>query len=155
MTHIYTGNGKGKSTAAFGLAVRAAMAGKRVYIIQFAKTQKYHETRIETYVKNIHIEQWPDALKVSKDLKSLWSKVKSHQDDLLILDEITISLLMKQLTLETLIDFIKQKPQNVELVLTGIKCPVELYDYADVVTEMNEVKHYYQKGVASREGFDC
>ena len=155
MTHIYTGNGKGKSTAAFGLAVRAAMAGKKVYIIQFAKSQKYHETKIETYVKAIHIEQWPDANRVSVELYSLWEKVAAHKDDVLILDEITIALMMNHLSLEDLIRFIKKKPREVELVLTGINCPLELYEYADVITEMNEIKHYYKKGVSSRAGIDC
>ncbi|MDK2865961.1 MAG: cob(I)alamin adenosyltransferase [Clostridiales bacterium] len=155
MTHIYTGNGKGKSTAAFGLAVRAAMADLKVYIVQFAKTEKYHETRIESYVKWIHIEQWGTPEKMASGVKMLWQNVAAHGDDVVILDEITIALMMNHITLDSVITLIKAKPKDVELVLTGINCPKPLYEYADVVTEMTQIKHYYQKGITSRAGFDC
>jgi len=154
-THIYTGDGKGKTTAAFGLAVRAAMSGKRVYIIQFEKTQKYHETKISEVIDTIHIEQWYEATLIEGALDGLWQKIKGHRDDMVILDEVTIALLTKNLRLERLIDFIKRKPETVELVLTGVNCPKELYPLADVITEMKSVKHYFEKGVSSREGIDC
>lgn len=165
--HIYTGNGKGKTTAAFGLALRAICSGKKVYIGQFVKSMKYNETKIETsYPKQICIEQYgrdcfinhdPEKIDVDmaqKGLEKITDIIMSEAYDLVILDEVTIAIYYKLITTDQLIKILKNKPQSCELVITGRYAPNELYQYADLITEMQEIKHYYQEGVLSRDGID-
>lgn len=165
--HIYTGNGKGKTTAAFGLAIRAALSGKRVFIGQFVKDMKYNETKIENYLHNIEIKQLgrgcfiyedpEDADKeiAKKGLDECSALLSSGEYDLVILDEINIVLYYKLFEVSDVINAIKNKADKTELVLTGRYAPEELIDMADLVTEMVEIKHYYSQGVLSREGIDC
>ena len=143
--HLYTGNGKGKTTAAFGLAVRALCAGKNVFVGQFVKSMCYNETKIETLFNgtnslwgHIRIEQFgrgcfidkdPEAIDVEmarEGLRHCSSLLSTGAYDIIILDELTIA---------------RYAPQ----------C---LIDKADLVTEMQEVKHYYTQGVLSRDGID-
>jgi len=164
--HIYTGNGKGKTTAAFGVAVRSLMCDKKIYIGQFIKGMKYSETQLGDYFKNITIEQYgkdcfiknaptKDDIKLVVDAYDKALKiVSSNNYDLVILDEIFIAHYYKMINLNQLIDLIKSKSPTVELILTGRYCPEELYEYADLVTEMIEIKHYYNQGVLSRKGID-
>jgi len=169
LVQIYTGNGKGKSTAAIGQAVRAAGYGLKTYISQFMKEYPYNELNSLKYLNNwITIEQFggdefvykkelPDErelAKVKKGLKTAKEKMLSGEYDLIILDEAIVAIYFKLLKTDELIDFIKQKPENVELILTGRYCPDELIELADLVTEMKEVKHYYQRGVKSRRGIE-
>ena len=165
--HIYTGNGKGKTTAAFGVALRMVMIGKHVYIGQFIKGMKYSETKLEDYFDLITIKQYgldcfidkdptaEDFTRAKEGFEMALSAVKDKKNQLVILDEIFIAYFYKMLTLEQLIQLINEKHPLVELILTGRYCPKELYEHADLVTEMLEIKHYYTQGVLSREGIDC
>ncbi|EYE88237.1 cobinamide adenolsyltransferase [Fervidicella metallireducens AeB] len=164
--HIYTGNGKGKTTAAFGLAVRAACAGLKVYIGQFVKDMKYHEVGVEKVLPNIKIEQlgkgcFIDKLPDEKDkllakeaLDRCAEILKDGKYDVVILDEINIALYFKLLNVEDVIEALEERKNNVEVVLTGRYAPKELIEIADLVTEIKEVKHYYEQGVLSRKGID-
>jgi len=163
--HIYTGNGKGKTTAAFGLAVRSLYASKKVYIGQFVKSMKYHETGLENDFENITIEQYgqhcfidvePTEKDVALALEGL-ERIKGilkMDYDVVILDELTIALYYKLFTTEQVLDVLNERNEDVEVVITGRYAPEALIDYADLVTEMKEVKHYYKKGVLSRDGID-
>lgn len=163
---VYTGNGKGKTTAAIGLAVRAACAGKNVYIGQFIKGMKYNEVKVQDYMPNIKIEQYGEDCFIEKDpteedikrakegLKKIEKIILSNKYDLIILDELTIALFYNLITTKDVIDILNKRNKNIEIVITGRYAPKELLDYADLVTEMKEVKHYYYKGVLSRDGID-
>lgn len=165
--HIYTGNGKGKTTAAFGLAIRAALSGKKVFIGQFVKDMKYNETKIEDYLHNIEIKQLgrgcfiyenPDGVDkeiAKKGLDECSALLSSGEYDLVILDEINIALYYKLFEVTDVVNALKNKAVKTEVVLTGRYAPQELIDMADLVTEMVEIKHYYSHGVLSREGIDC
>ena len=166
---IYTGNGKGKTTAAIGQAVRAAGFGLKTYIAQFMKEFPYNELKSLRYLSEwITIEQFgkddfvykrelpksEDIAKVRKGLEISRNNMLSGNYDIIILDEAIVSIYFKLIEVNELIEFIKSKPENIELILTGRYCPQELIDLADLVTEMNEVKHYYQKGITSRRGIE-
>jgi len=164
--HIYTGNGKGKTTAAFGLAVRALLSGKNVFIGQFVKDMKYNETKLVEHFDNIIIKQLgngcfidrkadtDDITAATEGLRECKDVLSSGKYDLVILDEITIALYFKLFTINDVIDIIKSKAYNTEVVLTGRYAPKEFIDIADLVTEMVEIKHYYTQGVLSRDGID-
>lgn len=166
---IYTGNGKGKSTAAIGQAVRAAGFGMKTYIAQFMKEYPYNELNSLKHLSDwISVEQFggdafvykkelpgKDELgKAKKGLTTAKEKMLSGNFDLIILDEAIVAIYFKLTETNELIEFIKQKPENVELILTGRYCPNELIELADLVTEMKEVKHYFQKGITSRKGIE-
>ncbi len=166
---IYTGNGKGKSTAAIGQAVRAAGFGLKTYIAQFMKAYPYNELNSLKHLSEwITIEQFggddfvykkelpgkEELEKANKGLQIAREKMLSGEYDLIILDEAIVSIYFKLIETKDLVEFIKAKPKNVELILTGRYCPEELIDLADLVTEMKEVKHYYQKGITSRRGIE-
>ncbi|HBK59453.1 MAG TPA: cob(I)yrinic acid a,c-diamide adenosyltransferase [Firmicutes bacterium] len=165
--HVYTGDGKGKTTAAFGLAVRAACYGKKVYIGQFVKDMKYNETKVEACLPNIKIEQlgvgcFIDRAPTSVDkeaaqtaLRSCAQLLKSGAYDLIILDEINIAIHFKLVAVEEVIEAIDGRADGVDVLLTGRHAPDELIARADLVTEMKEVKHYYSQGILSRPGIDC
>lgn len=167
---IYTGDGKGKTTAALGLAMRAAGAGLRVYIGQFIKDMEYGEIGIirerlpeitaELYGNEAGciIDRAPseeDVRCAQQGLARAKAVLSGGEYDLVILDELTIPLSMGLLDLSEILEMIRQKPENVELVITGRSAPAELIDMADLVTEMKEVKHYYREGVLSRRGIEC
>jgi len=166
---IYTGNGKGKSTAAIGQAVRAAGFGLKTYIAQFMKEYPYNELiSLKNLSEWISIEQFggdefvykkelpneEELAKAQKGLQSAREKMLSGEYDLIILDEAIVAIYFKLIATRELIEIIKAKPQNVELILTGRYCPTEIIELADLVTEMKEVKHYYQKGIKSRKGIE-
>jgi len=166
---IYTGNGKGKSTAAIGQAVRAAGFGLRTYIAQFMKEFPYNELISLKHLSEwITIEQFggdefvlkkelpgeDELTKARMGLQSAKEKMLSGDYDIIILDEAIVAIYFKLIVIEDLIEFIRIKPENVELILTGRYCPEELIKLADLVTEMKEVKHYYQKGITSRNGIE-
>lgn len=162
--HIYTGNGKGKTTAAFGLAVRALYAEKSVYIGQFIKGMKYNETGLEKDFERLVIEQYGETCMIDREpdendlkmaqegLDKMKAVIKAY--DVVIFDEVTIALYYKLITLEELFEVLALKPENTEVVITGRYAPDALIEYADLVTEMKEVKHYYTQGVLSRDGID-
>jgi cob(I)alamin adenosyltransferase len=166
---IYTGKGKGKSTAAIGQAVRAAGFGLKTYIVQFMKEFSYSELNSLKHLSEwITIEQFggdefvykkepPDKNEIDKARRGLAtakSRMLSKKYDLIILDEVCVSIYFGLFSDEEILTFIKQKPENVELILTGRYCPEKLLEKADLVTEMNELKHYYQDGVTSRKGIE-
>jgi len=164
--HVYTGNGKGKTTAAIGLAVRALYAGKKVYIGQFIKGMKYNEVALADDFDNITIEQYgetcmidrhPDQkdIQMAKDgLEKIHKILLSNVYDIVIFDEITIAIYYKLFSVIELMDVLKDKPKDTEVIVTGRYAPDELIDMADLVTEMKEIKHYYKQGVLSRDGID-
>ncbi len=171
--HIYTGNGKGKTTAAFGLAVRALCAGKKVYVGQFVKSMKYNETRIEELLgragagfgqirieqlgRGCYIDRQPDAADIAaarEGLARCAGLLHGGDYDVVILDELTIALHFGLLTEEEVLEALRQRDPRVEAVITGRYAPQALLDAADLVTEMREVKHYYTQGVLSRDGID-
>jgi len=165
--HVYTGNGKGKTTAAFGLAVRALCAGKSVYIGQFIKDMKYSETKIIEKFENLTIEQLgrgcfiykdpekEDVAAAKKGLEKAEEILKGDKFDVVILDEITIAVYFKLFSTGDLISILNKRNREIEVVITGRYAEKNLIDYADLVTEMKEIKHYYKdQGVLSREGID-
>lgn len=164
---VYTGTGKGKTTAAIGLAVRAAGANLKVYIAQFVKGMHYSELdslkrfedliTIKQYGRDCFIFNDPkeEDIQCARDgLKEVENIIMSGEYDVVILDEINIALYYKLFPLEDVIRLIKNKPKHVELVLTGRYAPDEIIELADLVTEMREIKHYYEKGIMARSGIE-
>ena len=165
--HIYTGPGKGKTTAALGLGLRAVGAGYKVYMIQFMKGRRYSELDSCEKIKNFTIVQYGRDEFVSKECpekididlaKKGFSHAKdtitSEKYDMVILDEINVAVDYNLIPLSDVIDLIKDKPKKLELVLTGRYAHPELSKIADVVTEMLEIKHPYMEGVLARKGID-
>lgn len=166
--HVYTGNGKGKTTAALGLALRAAGAGKKIYIAQFVKGMKYAEIdAIERYLKDsittqqfgldCFIEKKPEQKDIDAAVKGLQEVKKiivSEIYNVLILDEATIALYYKLFSIKDFLDVLALKPNNLEIIITGRYASDELLKIADLVTVMQEEKHYYQKGINARKGIE-
>ncbi len=164
---VYTGDGKGKTTAALGLALRAAGAGLKVYIAQFMKSGDYSELRaLKRFSDLIRIEQYgtgrfvkgPPAIEDIEAARSGLEKAReaigSGQYGLIILEEANVAVNFGLFSVEDLLNFIADKPQGVELVITGRGAPPEIVDRADLVTEMKNVKHYFDKGVTARTGIE-
>lgn len=165
--HVYTGNGKGKTTAAFGVALRSLLCGRKVYVGQFIKDMKYSEAALVSYFSNITIEQLGQGCFINRvpsiedktlancGLKRVEKILNEGTYDLVILDELTIALHFNLLDLADILRILEHRKENVEVIITGRYAPKALIDIADLVTEMMEVKHYYEKGVLSRKGIDC
>ena len=164
---VYTGDGKGKTTAALGLALRAAGAGLRVYIAQFVKGMKYSEHYIlpkllkfitlKQYGRDCFIYRNPeeeDIKAAQAGLKEVKKIMCSGEYQMIILDEANIATYYNLFTVADLLDFIREKPEDVELVITGRMADPRIIEEADLVTEMKEIKHYYQNGVAARDGIE-
>lgn len=163
---IYTGDGKGKTTAAFGLALRASGAGLKVFIGQFVKGMFYSELNIIPKIDNITLKQYgqdcfivneptEEDLKIAREgFDEVKDILNSNEYDLVILDEANIALYYNLFTVEELIDALKNRNPKIEVIITGRKAPDKLIDYADLVTEMKEIKHYYTKGVEARDGIE-
>lgn len=166
---VYTGNGKGKSTAAIGQAVRAAGFGLKTYIAQFMKEYPYSELKSLDHLKEwITIEQFAgdnfvyrkelpskeEMDKARRGLEKAKAKMLSGKYDLIILDEVLVSIHFGLFNDEEILTFMKLKPEKVELILTGRYCPDKILDAADLVTEMKVIKHYYQNGVLARNGIE-
>ncbi len=166
---VYTGNGKGKTTAALGLAFRAWGRGLKTYIGQFMKGQLYAElTSAKKTDGHITIEQFgkdtfihvtnppnPDDVKMAQDgLAKVRKAMNSGTYDIIIADEINTSHYFNLISTEEMLSLISDKPDGVELILTGRYCPEEVLAAADLVSEMTEVKHYYQQEVPARDGIE-
>jgi cob(I)alamin adenosyltransferase len=164
---IYTGDGKGKTTAALGLALRAAGAGLRVFIAQFLKCQTSSELKsllrlapeitVRQYGRPSFINGEPtpeDIAAAERGLHEARDALLSGKYDVLILDEINIALHFRILPVESILSFIDEKPEGVELILTGRNADPRLIDRADLVTEMRDVKHYFKKGIPARPGIE-
>ena len=165
--HVYTGSGKGKTTASLGLGLRAAGAGFKVYMIQFMKGRRYSELDAVENLFNFTIVQHGRDEFVSKEnpeqididlaqegFAHTKDIVKNGTYDMVILDEINVAVDYNLISLEDVLKLLEQKPENLELVLTGRYAHPELIKIADIVTEMLEIKHPYQEGVTARKGFD-
>jgi len=164
---VYTGNGKGKTTAAFGLALRAMGAGLKVYIAQFVKGIEYSELKavnrlsefitLRQYGLGFFVNREPDKEDVRaarEGLKEVREVMCSGKYDLIILDEANIATRYDLFSVEDLLDFIRAKPEKVELVITGRMADPRIIESADLVTEMKEIKHYYHNGVEARIGIE-
>lgn len=166
---VYTGNGKGKTTAALGLALRALGAGLRVHLVQFMKDYPYSELEILQQVSDrLVIERFgnddfvleqrqPASGEIETARKGIAQAVEiasAAETDLLILDEICVCVYFGLISPQDLDPLFERRHPSVELVLTGRYCPDEWMERADLVTEMKEMKHYYSAGVLSRKGFD-
>ncbi len=166
MIQVYTGNGKGKTTAAFGLALRASGAGLKVYIGQFAKGRSYSEIKALKKIKNIRIEQFGRSCFIKRSpekkdfelaragFKKISEIIRKKKYRLIILDEINIAVKLKLIPLRDLLRLIKNTPKSTELVLTGRYAHLKIIKVADLVSEVKEVKHYYAKGVKARRGIE-
>lgn len=165
---IYTGNGKGKTTAALGLTLRAVGAGKSVFFAQFVKGQAYSEVQaIRTYLPSVEIRQYgldcfihkaptqADIDAARKGLQEVFDVILSGQYDVIVLDEANIAIYYGLFTTQELIDVLTQKPNETEIIITGRYAESELIEFADLVTEMKEIKHYYNQGVQARTGIEC
>lgn len=166
---IYTGNGKGKTTAAIGQVVRAAGFGLKSYIAQFMKEYPYNELlSLQNLSEWITIEQFAgddfvykkslpgdeEIIKAELGLKTAMENMRSGNYNLIVLDEALVAIYFKLITTGQVLKFFENKPDDLELILTGRYAPPELIEKADLVTEMKDVKHYYQQGVTSRKGIE-
>ncbi|MCJ7764144.1 MAG: cob(I)yrinic acid a,c-diamide adenosyltransferase [Dehalococcoidales bacterium] len=169
LVSIFTGYGKGKTTAAIGTAVRAAGHGLRVFISFFAKGDEYYcgEANALSQLPNITLtsclhKDWIDKENIKAEDKELAESalatareaMLSGNYDLIILDEINIAINYGLVSLDEVIRFINDKPQNMELILTGRYAEPKLVQMADLVTDMQMVKHPYGKGITARRGID-
>jgi cob(I)alamin adenosyltransferase len=165
--HVYTGNGKGKTTAAIGLAVRAIGAGKKVFFAQFVKGMVYSEIdAIQRFLPGIEVKQYgrecfiyrqadqKDVEAAQSGLHHVAQIIASQQYDVIILDEANIAVHFNLISVEQLMEVLKAKPEETEIVVTGRYAPNALIEMADLVTEMKEVKHYYKEGVVARVGIE-
>jgi cob(I)alamin adenosyltransferase len=164
---IYTGDGKGKTTAALGLALRASGHGMRTYIGQFMKGQQYGELDALRELPGITVEQYGDVRcfrreevtrehveQAGRGLAAAQEAMLSGVYDIVILDEVNVAIWFGLVSVDDVLAFVARRPSNVELIMTGRRAPVELIDRADLVTEMRCAKHYYDQGVPARLGIE-
>jgi cob(I)alamin adenosyltransferase len=164
---VYTGDGKGKTTAALGLALRASGHGMRTYIGQFMKGQQYGELIALRDHPLITIEQYGDVrcirreevtadhvAQAARGLARAREAMVSGEYDIIVLDEANVAVWFGLLWVDDVIAFLDEVPDGVEIVLTGRRAPDALLDRADLVTEMRPVKHYYEQGVPARKGIE-
>ena len=166
---VYTGNGKGKTTASLGLAFRAAGHGLRTVIIQFMKGWidygelngvamlspfvEIHQAGRDTFVKRKHPD--PEDVRLAREGWELAKAVVfGRKADIVVLDEINCAVDFGLLPLVDVLDLLHRKPDGMEIVLTGRGAPEEIVAIADLVTEMREIKHYYGKGIDARVGVE-
>ncbi|MDD6210487.1 MAG: cob(I)yrinic acid a,c-diamide adenosyltransferase [Bacteroidales bacterium] len=165
---IYTGNGKGKTTAALGLTLRAVGAGKKVFFAQFVKGRIYSEVKaIQDHLPSVEIKQYgldcfikkapvqADIDAARNGFREVTEIILSGNYDLVVLDEANIAIYYKLFSTDELINLLKQKPEKTEIVITGRYAMPDLLEIADLVTEMKEIKHYYNKGIEARIGIEC
>ncbi len=164
---VYTGNGKGKTTASLGLALRAAGAGMKVYIAQFLKMGDYSEIKalkrfsdlitIEQFGRGKFIKGKPSPEDITAGLNGLEKIDKmltSRRFQVIVMEEANVAVSCGLFPVSRLLDLIDKKPDDTELVLTGRGAASEIIERADLVTEMKEIKHYYHKGVQARIGIE-
>ncbi len=166
---VYTGNGKGKTTAALGLALRAAGHGKRAYIIQFMKgDEDYGEVKaVRRYLPNITLVQSglpsfvdrgspsEEDIRLAKEGLALARKVLAEGDwELVILDEVNVAIDYGLLESQEVLNAVLGRAEGVDVVLTGRYAPKELIDAADMVSEVREIKHHYRSGVKAKAGVE-
>ncbi len=168
LVQILTGDGKGKTTAALGTVIRALGRGLKVYIVVFMKGDyPYGEWNILSKLPNVSIARFgfraftdpanikPEEIEQAKQaLAAARKAMLSGNYDLVILDEVNVAVAWKLVELDEVIKLIRDKPQNVELILTGRHADRELVKMADLVTEMLKIKHPYDEGMLAREGIE-
>jgi len=165
--HVYTGNGKGKTTAAIGLAIRAAGAGMRVYIAQFVKGMHYSELdALDRYNDRITLKQFgrdcfiknepteEDIRAARQGLDEVKDVLASGDYQMVVLDEANIATRYNLFSADELVELVRSKPESVELVITGRNADPKVIAVADLVTEMKEIKHYYNRGIEARPGIE-
>jgi len=167
LIQVYYGNGKGKTTAALGLALRAAGRGKEILIVQFMKKWDYGELHSIRLIPQISIKTFGtedfvykdeakeiDYREAEKAFAEGVQGAKSGQYDMVIFDELNVALDFELLKLQQVLDFLEERPEQVEIIITGRNAPQEIIDKADLVTEMREIKHPFQKGIKARIGIE-
>jgi cob(I)alamin adenosyltransferase len=168
LVQVYTGDGKGKTSAAFGLALRASGRGLEICIIQFIKGGfDYGELHVVNRLPNVTLKAFgrgkfvtekpakEEDIKLAEEALAMAQEVvKSGKYDIVVLDEINVALKLDLIRLEKVLGLIKNKPKHVELVLTGRHAPSEIVEVADLVTEMKEIKHPFNKGYQARKGIE-
>lgn len=169
LVQVYTGNGKGKTTASLGLALRAVGRGLRVCMVQFIKgggeygehqaarrlapLLTIHQTGRDGWIFKDNLD--PEDIRIARETLALAQNALTGCDyDMVILDEINGAVWFGLLSVDDVLDLIKARPSTVELVLTGRSADPRVIEAADLVTEMCEVKHYYQQGVPARIGIE-
>ncbi len=164
---VYTGNGKGKTTAAIGLSIRAIGAGKKVFFAQFVKGKPYSEINVlqeslpaitlKQYGLGCFIKKQPtkaDIESAQKGLMEIKKNIQAASYDIIVLDEANIALFFNLFSVKDLIEIMQSKPPETEIIITGRYAPEEIIAIADLVTEMKEVKHYYNSGIEARKGIE-
>ncbi len=165
LIQVYTGDGKGKTTAALGLAIRAAGHGMRVGFIQFLKSEpcgehsfvsRYHPFEIvQIGTGDSFTKSWEELNEeAQRTLAYAEEQMLSGRYDLLILDEIFVAIRKSLISTGQVLDLLEKKPGSVELILTGRYAPLEIVHRADLVTEMHMIKHPFNQGVAARRGIE-
>jgi len=164
---VYTGDGKGKTTAALGLALRAAGAGLKVFMAQFIKKGDYSEIKTLKRLSDcVSVEQFgcgrfskgkpadEDIAKAHEGLRRIKEIFSTGKHSVVILDEANVAVSCGLFEVQELVEIIDRKPENVELVITGRNAAPQIVDKADLVSEVNAVKHYFQNGVKARIGIE-
>jgi cob(I)alamin adenosyltransferase len=166
MIQVYTGNGKGKTTAALGMALRALGAGLKVYIGQFIKGRSYSELKILKKIPNIKIEQYgrgcfirrkpgqKDIDLACRGLERVRQIITKRDYNLIILDEINVALHLGLLKIDEVINLLKCAPKDTELILTGRWAHPKVRKLANLVSEIKDIKHYYKRGIKARRGIE-
>jgi len=171
LIHVYTGEGKGKSTASFGLVVRALGHNKKVAIFSFLKDSKIEygemksfkkafpnltyirfENKSPLFDKSVTVEELKRSVRESFDMTL--EMIKKEDYDLVVLDEMNICLKYQLIDKDYVINFLKNKPEKMEIVITGRDAIPEIIELADYVTEMRMIKHPYEKGIQARKGIE-
>ena len=166
---VYTGDGKGKTTAALGLLLRASGAGLRCRVFQFLKCGNYSETRcLRDRFPEIPVEQFgtgrfvdpkhipEEAIQKTRDgFQKAYVAACGGDYDLILLDEINVTVDLGLLPIEDVLRLVKNRSDRTELLLTGRAAPEPLIEAADLCTEMRMIRHYYQKGVQARRGIEA
>lgn len=164
---IYTGEGKGKTTAALGLAIRAAGAGLNVYLAQFIKQGEYSEIKgLNRFSDKITVAQFgcgrfikgrPTAKDIeiaTQGIEKVKAILAAGKHQVVILDEANVAVSLNLFSEEILLEIITTKPDDVELIITGRGATQKMIEAADLVTEMQEIKHYFKNGVEARIGIE-
>ncbi len=168
LVYVFTGDGKGKTSAALGIALRAAGHGLRTHVTFFMKGEyPYGEQKTLGLLPNIDVArfgslEFVDPAKIKPEekeqarlaLENARVAAQSGRFDLLILDEVNVAAAWKLIDVADVMRFLKERPENVDVILTGRHAPPEVIAVADLVTEMKEIKHFHKRGIPSRKGID-
>lgn len=165
--HVLTGDGKGKTTSAIGISVRAAGSGLNVFFSQFIKKGEYSEIKaFKRFQDQIKFEQFglgrftdfnpaPDDINAAKTgLERVKEVINKDEYDVMILDEANVAVKLGLISVQALVSLIINKPHKLEMVITGRYASPRIIEIADIVTEMKAIKHYFKKGVAARVGIE-